>query len=125
MLIALMTILFLGGGSTSAVLGYIEDATDSVKQVVTDDDRRDAAIDTLQEAKKLAKEQDKARKAVFKQLKEDLAEHTVTEDVSEAAWDDFYSLLRENNAAAVDLRFELREHLTREEWEQVYSRPGT
>ena len=49
MLIALLTMLFLGGGTSNAVLEYVADVTPEVKEHVADDTRRAAALTTLKE----------------------------------------------------------------------------
>ena len=39
MLIALLTLLFLGGGSSSAVFSFIADSQDAMKEVIIDKDK--------------------------------------------------------------------------------------
>ena len=51
MLIALITMLLLGGGSTS-VLNYIADTRDNVKIVIPKGETQNAALDTLKALKK-------------------------------------------------------------------------
>ena len=51
MLIAIFTILILGGSST-AMLAYIADTQDSVKIIMTKDDRQKEALSTLKAMKK-------------------------------------------------------------------------
>lgn len=121
MLIALMTILFLGGGGSSAVLAYVADSHDAVKDVMVDDQRRDDVLETLKEFKSLAKEQNKASQNILKQLREELREHAPSDAKVESAWTSHYRQLRETNAEAVELRFRLREQLSREEWEQIFA----
>ena len=120
MLIALMTILFLGGGGGSAVLAYIADSTDAVKEVVQDDDRREEALETMASLKDLGKQQSKARQDVLKQMKTVLAEHETPTDSIDDLWSGYYQRVREINDAALDHRFALRDQLTRDEWERVF-----
>lgn len=121
MLIALMTILFLGGGGSTAVLAYIADSTDAVKEILQDDDRREEALETMDSLKDLGKQGNKARQEVLKQMKDVMGEHDTSSDVVDDLWSGYYQQVREINDAALDLRFELRDQLSREEWEQVFS----
>lgn len=120
MLIALMTILFLGGGGDSAALSYIADSLDAVKAIVVDDDRRDEAVGTLESLQDLGKQQTKAKQDALKQLKKALAAHESSTHASDGIWREYYDQVREINDEAVELRFRLRDHLTRDEWEQVF-----
>jgi hypothetical protein len=124
MLIALITLLFLGGGGSSAVMANITDYTDALKEILEGDDRRDAALETMASLKDLGKQQSKARKDVFKQIEKVVADHTTSPDVIGDLWSGYYQEVREINDAAVDCRFELREQLTREEWNRVFGKPA-
>lgn len=121
MLIALMTILFLGGGSGSNLMAFISEVNKEVKVTVVDEDRREAALDTLKAMKQHLKEQGKAKDAVFKRLKQVLQDHSVSGDSVEAIWAEHFSSTHDANRKLADLRFELREQLTREEWEAVFA----
>lgn len=123
MLIALITVLLLGGGS-SAVLANIADYTDAVKEVLEGDNRRDTALETMASLKDLGKQQSKARKDVVKQMETVVADHSTSPDVIGDLWSVYYQEFREINDAAVDYRFELREQLTREEWNRVFRKPA-
>ncbi|NCF15112.1 MAG: hypothetical protein GWP62_07385 [Gammaproteobacteria bacterium] len=116
MLIAILTILFLGGGS-SGPLDYIADARGDVKTVMEKDDRRDEALDTLKSMKKQVSANNKAQKRAAKDLEKALADDA---DV-EVIWDEFYEGTLAHNEAMLDLRFQLRDQMTREEWEQVFA----
>jgi hypothetical protein len=121
MLIALMTILFLGGGGSSAVMTYIAEYTDTIKEILEDDDRRDTALETMAAFKNLGKQQSKARADVVKQMEKALKDTDRSPEAVNELWSDYYQQVRDINDAAVDHRFELREQLTREEWEQVFN----
>jgi len=119
MLIALMTIMLLGG-SGSAVLAYIADAGDAVKEVVAEEPRREEALGILKQLKKNRQQQDKAVKGLIKSLEADIRDHATAESEIDALWVEYFEQTRSANARMVELRFELREQLTREEWEQVF-----
>jgi hypothetical protein len=50
-----------------------------------------------------------------------LGEHDTSSDVVDDLWSGYYQQVREINDAALDHRFALRDQLSREEWEQVFS----
>jgi len=120
MLIALLTILFLGGGTTG-VLSFLGDTEDAVKSVVVDDDRRKQARATISAMEKRTKNHDKAFRSLIKQLKKEMRDHADNESDLDQMWEQRFELANDYNADMVDYRFELREQLTREEWEQVFA----
>ena len=90
MLIALMTILFLGGGGgSSAVMAYFAESQDRVKEVVIDDVRSDEAVDILKSMQGLGKQQNEAWQDEFKELENEFGEHESDEDSIDAIWDDY------------------------------------
>lgn len=119
MLIALLTILFLGGGTTS-VMSFLDDTGDSIKTVVVDDERRKEAFATVKLMEKRSKGHEKSFRRLIKDLKKKLRDHSHDESVFDAMWDQHYELANEYSADMVDLRFELKDQLTREEWAQVF-----
>lgn len=119
MLIALLTILFLGGGTTS-VMSFLDDTGDSIKTVVVDDERRKEAFATVKLMEKRSKGHEKSFRRLIKDLKKKLRDHSHDESVFDAMWDQHYELANEYSADMVDLRFELKDRLTREEWAQVF-----
>jgi hypothetical protein len=120
MLIALMTILFLGGGTTG-LLDFIGGIEDSIEFVMEKDDRRKGALATVKEMKKCTKARNKQVKKSRKELSKVLADPEATEADINATWETFYAEVESYNADMLDLRFELRDRLTRDEWQQVFS----
>ena len=123
MLIALITILFLGGSSDSAVLDYIADTRKSVKTVIVDDERRKEVTNTLKAMKKRTSGRAKSARQVAKRLKSALADHDASEATINAAWDDYFAMTDAYNNDMIDLRFDLKEQLSREEWQELFSQP--
>ena len=120
MLVALLTLLFLGGGGTNAVLAYIGDSRDAVKEVVMDEERQDAALDTLKAMKSRQKEHAKQVRSTIKALKRELKGPGSRSDLVAATWDAYFESQQASNADMIDLRFQLRDQLTREEWETIF-----
>ena len=120
MLIALMTILFLGG-STTGLLDFIAQTEDNIKIVMEKDARQKGALATVKEMKKRTKARNKQVNKTRKQLSNLLGDPEATEADIDATWNTFYAEVESYNVDMLDLRFELRDRLTRDEWQQVFS----
>lgn len=119
MLAALFVILFLGGGTT-AFLDFIAESESAVKSVMVKDELRSDALNVLGAIEKRAKDHNKQVKKIIKELSESLEGR---EDNPEAIADisqRYYAALDSYSSDILDLRFELREHVTREEWAQIF-----
>ena len=114
MLIALITILILGGSSTG-MLDYIADTQDNVKVVMQKDDRRKEAVGTLKAMKKRANAYNKMVKRVSKDMNKILPSDEVTDTDFDTIWDEYFDLDLQFSQEIIDLRFQLRDQLTREE----------
>ena len=119
MLIAIMTILFLGGSGT-AMLEYIGDIRDDVKLVLPKDDRQKEALDTIKAMKKRTSARNKETKRIAKGLSKALINHDVSDAEIDAYWTEFHEDLGSYNRDLLDLRFELKEHISREEWAAIF-----
>ena len=120
MLIAIMTILFLGGGSNT-FLDFVSETKGEVKEVVQDKDRRAAALDTLKLMKKEASARNKSTKKLTKLIGKQVKDGGPTTSELETAWSDHYETVDGYYARMIDLRFELRDSVTREEWQQIFA----
>ena len=121
MLIALLTLLFLGGGSANAMLDYIADTKPRIKEVVIEDERRAEALGTLKEMRAEQKRFSKLVNGTVKSLKRELAEDPGA--TGDAFWQDYFAAKQASDQRMIDLRFQLRDQLTREEWEQIFPAP--
>ncbi len=120
MLIALITILILGGSNT-AMLDFIADTQDEVKVVMEKDDRRKEALSTLKALKKRANAHNKTVKRAAKDMAKTLAGDEVTYADFDAIWDAYFAQRAAYNHDMLDLRFQLKDQMTREEWQQVFA----
>lgn len=118
MLVALLTLLFLGGGSTNAMLAYIADSKPLVKEAVVDETRRADALATLKDMKLEQKDYEKVVKKTVKELKARLA--TDASATSKDFWQEFFAAKQASDEQMLDLRFQLRDQMTREEWQAVF-----
>ena len=121
MIAALIAILFLGGGVESAVLDYVGFMRGSVDELVVGEERLDDARATIQEMKRLTGAQSKSNQKVFKSLLAEMSELETETDAMDTLWDDYYQSVDSYNEQMINLRFELRDTLTREEWEQIFA----
>jgi len=120
MLIALFTILILGGSNTG-VLNFIADTQDTVKVVMDTDDRRKGVLATLKETKKRTDAHNKMVKRTSKDMNKILSSDEVTDDDIETIWEAYFAQRASYNQDMLDLRFQLKDQMTREEWKQVFA----
>jgi len=120
MLVALFTMWLLGGSSTS-LLDYIADTRDSVKTVMVKDERQKEALSTLRAIKKRARAHNKQAGKAAKGLDKAFRDHSVTTGQIDAIWDTYFAEVDQYNHDMIELRFELREHINREEWAAIFS----
>ena len=120
MLIGLFTILFLGGSSTG-MLDFIADSQDTVKVVMEKDDRRKEVLATLKETKKRTEAHNKMVKSTSKDMNKILSSDEVTDADVNTIWDGYFAQRAAYNQDILDLRFQLKDQMTREEWQQVFA----
>ncbi len=120
MLIALFTILILGGSNT-ATLDFIAETQDEVKVVMEKDDRRKATLNTLKALKKRANAYNKTVKRAAKDMIIRLSDDEVNYADVDTIWDAYFEQRAAYNHDMLDLRFQLKDQMTREEWQQVFA----
>jgi len=120
MLIALFTVLILGGGST-ATLAYIADTQDSVKIVMVKDDRQKEALSTLKAMKKRTNARNKQVRRASKDIAKLLRQENINTADIDAIWTGYFAEIDQYNHDMLDLRWELKEHINREEWQEIFS----
>ena len=120
MLVALFTMWLLGGSSTS-LLDYIADTRDSVKTIMVKDERQKEALNTLKAMKKRARAHNKQAGKAAKGLNKAFRDHDVTTGEIDAIWATYFAEVDRYNHHMIELRFELREHINREEWGAIFS----
>ncbi len=120
MLTALIISLLFGGGST-AMLAYIADTQDSVKVVVAKDGRQKEALTTLRAMKKRTNARNKQVKRARKDLNKALGQDDINTADIDAIWAGYFAVIDQYDHDMLDLRWELKEHINREEWEAIFS----
>jgi len=119
MLIALLTVLLLGGGSTGA-LNYIGDTRDAVKSVVANGDAQKSALKTLKAMRKRTNVQNKMAKRTAKEIEKVFSDHEIEADDLETIWNEYFAAIDSHNQDMLDMRFALKENITREEWTEIF-----
>lgn len=123
MLIALYTIFILGGGGTFGPMVFIDEALDNTKTAIVDDDRRKEAIVTLKAMKSRTKQHTKAIKGLSKDMDSSMGGHEFADEEIDAIWDRYFDLNTEYSKDIVEIRFQLRNQVTREDWEAMFPAP--
>ena len=122
MLVTILTILFFAGGSSSIGLLYdFGDMKKLVKTHVVDEERRDAALDVVKEFKARGKAENKNNSALSKRVKKSLADNEGMDSQTQYLGSEFLDSTRVYYKDLLDLRFELHQHVTREEWAAFYA----
>lgn len=116
----LITYLILGGSGSSTFLDYVADSKDAVKTVMVKDERQKEALDILKSMGKRSREHSKQVKKTGKELGKLIAGREAdTAEIATIA-DRIFESTESYNSDILDLRFELKEQVTREEWEQIF-----
>jgi hypothetical protein len=121
MIWALLAVLLFGGGVEDAVMDYIKETKGVVSEVVEDKSRLADVKATLSEMKKRSKQRNKSAKQALKELQAEMAGHDINEADIDAVFDNHLASLNEYNIDMIDLRFQLRDQLSREEWSALFS----
>ena len=100
---------------------FIDELEDSTKIVVVDDERQKAALGTIKKMKNRIKEHKKSVAEISKALGKELAEHTVQSNEIDKLWDQYIDLNSDVTRDVIELRFQFRDQLTRDEWNQVFA----
>lgn len=123
MLVALLMAYLLGGGGTSGAIL----TTTSVKQIdkqieaaVSDPARAEAAAATVADLKTEIKRFEKKFAKSGKQLTKLYKDHDADGNQMSAVLDELNAGWETSQKRAIDLRFDLKESLTEEEWAAVF-----
>ncbi len=120
MLTALIISLLFGGSST-AMLAYLADTQDTVKIVMVKDDRQKAALSTLKVIKKRTNARNRRVKRAMKDLNKALGQDDIGTADIDAIWAAYFAEVDQYKDDMLDLRWELKSHINREEWEGIFS----
>jgi len=119
MLIALTMALLFGGGSPDPL--FAKQTRTAIKQVVTDEERQAEVLATVKSIEGSWKRADKAAKAPSKELGRLEKDRAASTDDIEAQIDEIVAIRENLHKDFVDGIFEMRENMTEEEWQAVFS----
>ena len=119
MLVALLTILLLGGGS-APLIDDIQFTENQINLVMEKSDERKSAISTLDEMTKLTKQREKMLGKMRKRVKKLVADHSTTPEDADRLWSELTTERATFHADMIKLRFELKSHVSREHWEELF-----
>ena len=97
------------------------DTRDTVKTVMVGDDRRKEALNTLNAMKKRTDSRNKQVERALKDLRKTLGNDDLDEADIDAIWNEYFAEIDQYDHDTLNLRFELREHISREEWQEIFS----
>jgi len=124
MLIALLAAFLLGGGGVSGSVlttAAVKQLSKQTETVVADPARAETAQQTLKALRKEVKAFEKRFTKSGKQLTKSYKDHTADPDQALAILDELNSGWQVSQQHALDLRFELHDSLTEEEWAALFS----
>ncbi|RKX36413.1 MAG: hypothetical protein DRP71_00515 [Verrucomicrobia bacterium] len=121
MLIALITLLLIGGSGAGPTIANIKDAEKAVRNVVVDETRREAAIETLEEMADIVRDYSKSKTDTFIQFEKATRSYETTPADLHALVGPEREKVLELQDHIVKLHSELKTHLTEDEWVQMYA----
>ncbi len=103
------------------MLAYIADTQDIVKIVMVKDNRQKAALNTLKAINKRTNARNRRVKRAMKELNTALSQDDISTADIDAIWAGYFAEVDQYKDDMLDLRWELKGHINREEWEAIFS----
>ena len=120
MLIALLTVMLLGGGSYD-VSTFIAEGQDNIESAVDDPQRRQTAMDILLAMEDFMSSDNSETSALIERTQQAFSEEKVwSAEELDALFAEARSLKTERAERFIKLRLELKAALTGEEWAEVF-----
>ncbi len=120
MLAAIITILILGGGGAFGPMIYLDEARENAETVITDEDQQKEIRADLKEMKGRTKDYLKAMNKLIKSTRKEFGVHDVDNANLNEQWDQLLTLNKSYSEDIMNMRFELRDQLTREQWAGLF-----
>ena len=120
MLIALLTVMLLGGGSYD-LSTFIAEGQDNIESAVDDPQRRQTALDILLAMEDFMSSDNSETTALIARTQQAFSEEKVwSAEELDALFAEARSLKTERAERFIELRLELKAALTSEEWAEVF-----
>jgi hypothetical protein len=104
------------------MLAFVAETQDTVKLVMVKDDRQKAALSTLKAMKKRTNARNKRVKRAMKDLNKALGQGDISNADIDTIWAGYFAEVDQYKDDILDLRWELKGHINREEWEAIFPR---
>ena len=120
MLIALLTVILLGGGSYD-LSTFIAEGQDNIESAVDDPQRRQTALDILLAMEDFMSSDNSETSALIERTQQAFSEEKVwSAEELDALFAEARTLKAERAERFIELRLELKAALTSEEWAEVF-----
>lgn len=119
MIIALFTLLFLGGGS--GLLANFDAIMDNAKTEIADEDRRELALDIFKAVQSEREDFGKQLQGHGKALGELYEDPNASDAQADAIWDDFFRDIETHHDQLLDRREQLKAYVTPKEWSAIFA----
>lgn len=120
MLIALLTVMLLGGGSYD-LSAFIAEGQDNIESAVDDPQRRQTALDILLAMEDFMSSDNSETSALIERTQQAFSEEKVwSAEELDALFAEARSLKAERAERFIELRLELKAALTGEEWAETF-----
>jgi len=124
MLIALFTLLFLGG-HPHTLIQYLNVYQDRVEMVITDEGRRDQAMNVLKAFEESTKNRNEEILETAEQLGKAMGDRNSMAADIDVIWNQYFEDVDAFHSLLVDSRFELRQYVNRDEWQAIFGQSVT
>ena len=120
MLIALLTVMLLGGGSYD-LSAFIAEGQDNIESAVEDPQRRQTAMDTLLAMEDFMSSDNSETTALIERTQQAFSEEKVwSAEELDALFSEARSFRADRAERFIELRLELKTALTSEEWAETF-----
>jgi len=117
MIVALLTVLFLGGGSF--LLESIDVYQERSEEIITEQERLAPIEEIFDRMAESSKQRDEDAQQVTEQVADILDERGSVEQL-DAVWEQHWQYMDSFYNGAADQLTDLKAHLTEEEWERIF-----
>ena len=126
-LVILASTLFLSGGAAATITTFMEglsakDMKKAVKKEITDDSRKDEILELIEAWNKDKKKYDKEIAKGRKRLIEIIERYDGTREELQREAARLKEVIRKSDQGFLDLRFNAKEKITRDEWKAIFAR---
>ena len=116
-------LMLLGGGGGAALFGDLDELRSNIETVVPKGDRRDAALDTIDEIEDVYDKLNDAALEAMNGVGEAISEYSTDNTELTRLVEEYAKNRRKAAGELIDLRFKLKENITRSEWAHLFPKP--